>query len=53
MIYLQQDFDLDTASPVTRDRFVELATDAIVRAGIASGRDSSAHGSTTSPGTRR
>jgi hypothetical protein len=30
MIYLQQDFDLDPASPVTRDRFVEIATDAIV-----------------------
>jgi hypothetical protein len=30
MIYFKQDFDIDPASPATRDRFVELAEGAIV-----------------------
>jgi len=32
VIYLQRDFDLHPASPATRDRFVALATDALVPA---------------------
>jgi len=37
MLYLQQTFDLHPASPATRDRFVELATNDVVPASTRAG----------------